>query len=324
MPRTSRARQVTFAFEGPLHSVYASLAVRLAHSSLFRRQTMWQNAASYTATVGGTCGIHLRELEEGRGELTLFYDEQAGTAVRGQFETYVAEHLHQRALPRTIVRRAIRSCPACGYVLPDDLIQGRLSRGKHTTRCPMCEESVISLRDDEPSAMAEAAVSEMNRNADEQRDLSVAATRLKGKIETSDYNVFLCYHSKDRPLVEAIGKRLKERGILPWLDVWEVRPGVRWQKELRRTIKSVKAAAVFIGPGSAGPWHELEVESILQEFVKRNKPVIPVILADRVGNPRLPAFLSSWHKVDMRNPSPDPFEQLVWGITGEKSDPLMF
>ena len=255
-------RQVTFTFEGPLHSVYASLAVRLAHSSLFRRETMWQNAASYTAAVGGTCGLHLRELEEGRGELTLFYDEQAGTAVRGQFETYVAEHLHQRALPGTIVRRAIRSCQACGYVLPDDLIQGRLSRGKHSTPCPMCEESVISLRDDEPSAMAEAAVSEMNRSADEQRDLSVAATRLKGKIETSDYNVFLCYHFKDRPLVEEIGRRLKERGILPWLDVWEVRPGVRWQKELRRTIKSVKAAAVFIGPGGAGPWQELEVESI--------------------------------------------------------------
>jgi len=35
---------------------------------------------------------------------------------------------------------------------------------------------------------------------------------------------------------------------------------------------------------------------------------------------RLPAFLGSWHMIDMRHPDPDPFEQLVWGITGEKPD----
>lgn len=312
-------RHVTFAFEGPLYSIYASLAVRLAHSSLFRRQTMWQNAASYTATTGGICGIHLRELEEGRGELTLFYDAQATATVRGQFETYVAGHIQQRALPGTIVRRATRSCSACGYVLPDDLVQGRLARGTYTVRCPMCDDNIISLRDDQPAATTEVAVSEMNRSADQQRDLSVAATRLKGKVETGDFDVFLCHNSKDKPQVIAIGERLKECGILPWLDIWEIRPGMRWQKELRRVIKSVKTAAVFYGPSGAGPFQELEVESLVGEFAKRDKPIIPVILEGRQGNPRLAPFLNSWHKVDMRNPSPDPFEQLVWGITGDRS-----
>ena len=313
-------KQVTFGFEGPLHNIYASLAVRLAHSSLFRRQTMWQNAASYTAAGGGACGIHLRELEEGRGELALFYDEQAGTSVRTQFETYVAGHLEFRALPGTILRRAIRSCLNCGYVLPDDLIRGKLSLGMDTARCPLCEKSVISLRDDEPSAKAEAAVSEMNRSADEHRDRGVAATRLKGKIETGDYDVFLCHNTKDKPQVMAIGERLKERGILPWLDIWEIRPGTRWQKELQRNIRSVRSAAVFIGSRGTGPWQELEVEAALQEFVRRNRPVIPVILSGRQGTPRLPTFLGSWHMIDMRHPDPDPFEQLVWGITGEKPD----
>jgi TIR domain len=224
-------------------------------------------------------------------------------------------------LPGTIVRRAILSCPGCGYVLPDNLVQGRLSRGLDTVRCPMCDNSVISLRDDEPSA-AETAVSEMNRSADEQRDRNVTETRLKGKVETGDYDVFLCHTSRDKAQVMAIGERLKERGVLPWLDVWEIRPGMRWQKELRRVLKSVKSAAVFIGPRGAGPWQELETESLLGEFAKRGKPIIPVILEGRQGSPRLPAFLNSWHKVDMRNPSPDPFEQLVWGITGERQDSL--
>ena len=46
------------------------------------------------------------------------------------------------------------------------------------------------------------------------------------------------------------------------------------------------------------------METLLGEFVKRDKPIIPVILEGRVGNPRLPAFLDSWHKVDMRIPTP--------------------
>jgi hypothetical protein len=33
----------------------------------------------------------------------------------------------------------------------------------------------------------------------------------------------------------------------------------------------------------------------------------------------MPAFLDMWHVIDMRQPNPDPFEQLVWGITREKS-----
>jgi hypothetical protein len=61
---------------------------------------------------------------------------------------------------------------------------------------------------------------------------------------------------------------------------------------------------VFIGARGQGPWQELEMESLLQQFAKRNRPIIPVILEGRLGNPRLPAFLSSWHMVDMRKPNP--------------------
>ena len=311
-------KEVTFAFEGPLHNIYATLAVRLSHSTLFQRQAMWQNAASYNATVGGACGIHLRELEEGRGELVLFYDEQASRAVRSQFGTYVADHLRLRALPGTLTRRSIRVCANCGYILPEDLVRRRLDRGAATVRCPDCEETDISLAE-EPVTPADTAVAEMNRSADERRDQNAAELRLRGKIETGDYDVFLCHNSKDKKQVMAIGERLKERGILPWLDAWEIRPGTRWQQELQRQIRSVRSAAVFIGPRGSGPWQELEVESLLGQIAKRNRPIIPVILPGREGRPRLPGFLDVRHIVDMRQPDPDPFEQLVWGITGERS-----
>ncbi|HEX6528021.1 MAG TPA: TIR domain-containing protein [Streptosporangiaceae bacterium] len=311
-------KEVVFSFEGPLPSIYATLAVRLSHSRLFKRHDMWQNAASYEATVGGVCGIHLHELEEGRGELVLFYDHRASRTVRSQFETYVAEHLQLRAVPGTLVRRSIRACDRCGFVLPEDLIRRRLERGAESIRCPVCEETEIALVD-EAIVSPDMAVAEMNRSADERRDRNAAALRLKGKIETGDYDVFLCYNSRDKKQVMAIGERLRERGILPWLDAWEIRAGTRWQKELRRRIKSIKSAAVFIGPGSPGPWQELEVEALLSAVAKRGRPIIPVILSGRKGRPRLPGFLGMFHVVDMRQPEPDPFEQLVYGITGERA-----
>jgi len=75
---------------------------------------------------------------------------------------------------------------------------------------------------------------------------------------------------------------------------------------------------VFIGPNGPGPWQDLEVMALLQQFGKPGRRIIPVILEGRKGSPRFPLFLGVWHAVDMREPKPDPFQQLVGGITGEK------
>src|SRR5262249_15403390 len=148
----------------------------------------------------------------------------------------------------------VRACPGCGYELPDDLVRRRLERGAHAVRCPDCEAADIALTDDAspgpgPGLVApDAAVDEMHRSADVQRDRDVASTRLKGKIETRDFDVFLSYNGRDREQVTGIAIRLKERGLLPWLDVWEIPPGARWQQELQKRLRAIRSVAVFIGP----------------------------------------------------------------------------
>ena len=154
----------------------------------------------------------------------------------------------------------------------------------------------------------------MNRSANEWRDQSAGQLRLKGKIETGDYDVFLCYNSEDAGQVKAIADRLRERGILPWFDLYEVRPGARWKPALDQALSTFQAAVVFLGPKGPGPWQELETEAVLQKMMHRERPVIPVILPGRPGVPRLPAFLSL-DAVDFREADPDPFERLVDGIT---------
>lgn len=66
------------------------------------------------------------------------------------------------------------------------------------------------------------------------------------------FDVFLCHRSGDKPAVEEIGRALRDRGLRPWLDVWELRPGVPWQPALEEQIRTIRAAAVFVGAGGRG------------------------------------------------------------------------
>jgi hypothetical protein len=158
----------------------------------------------------------------------------------------------------------------------------------------------------------------MDREADESRNRETAAMILKGKIESGDYDVFLSYNRKDASDVRAIGERLKERGILPWMDEGELQPGKPWQPELEKLIKTIKSAAVFVGPDGIGPWQDMELQALLRQFVKRSCAVIPVILPGCADKPELPSFLEGMTWVDFRKLEPDPVKRLVWGITGEK------
>jgi hypothetical protein len=141
---------------------------------------------------------------------------------------------------------------------------------------------------------------------------------LQNQTAIGDFDVFLCHNSQDKVLVKEIGMMLKENGILPWLDEWELRPGFPWQRKLEEQIEKMKSAAVFIGKNGIGPWEDLEVEGILREFVKEKRPVIPIILNDCIETPKLPSFLESMTWVDFRKKEPDPLVQLIWGITGKR------
>jgi hypothetical protein len=138
------------------------------------------------------------------------------------------------------------------------------------------------------------------------------------KRAAGQFDVFLCHHSADKPAVKRIAQLLKEAGILPWLDVWELPPGLPWQPLLERQIGSIKSAAVFIGSTGFGPWQEQEINAFLRAFVKRKIPVIPVMLADAPSQPELPPFLEGMVWVDFCCKDPDPMTMLIWGITGNR------
>ena len=134
-----------------------------------------------------------------------------------------------------------------------------------------------------------------------------------------EFDVFLCHNSQDKPEVIEIARQLQERGLKPWLDAWELRPGLPWQRELEKQITNIGAAAVFIGKSGFGPWHEMEIEVYLRRFVRKGSPVIPILLPDAPKEPELlPPFLEGMTWIDFRHSESNPMSLLIWGITGIK------
>ncbi|MEH2182973.1 TIR domain-containing protein [Nostoc sp.] len=133
-----------------------------------------------------------------------------------------------------------------------------------------------------------------------------------------NFDVFLCHNSEDKPAVIKIAQKLRELGILPWFDQWELRPGFSWQKSLEMQIEQIKSAAVFVGKSGVGPWQEMELRAFLEEFVHRGLPVIPVLLPDAPSFVELPVFLRGITWVDFREEDSEEIalRRLIWGITG--------
>jgi hypothetical protein len=140
----------------------------------------------------------------------------------------------------------------------------------------------------------------------------------KLKPTQQGFDVFLCHNSQDKEVLREVNSKLKTAGIKTWFDEEQLPPGRLWQELLEEQIGQIKTAAVFVGPSGMGPWQDMEIRAFLTEFVKRRCPIIPVILAECSFVPQLPIFLRQFTWVDFRKIVPDPFKQLLWGITGIK------
>ncbi|HEX8035727.1 MAG TPA: toll/interleukin-1 receptor domain-containing protein, partial [Ktedonobacterales bacterium] len=239
---------------------------------------------------------------------------------RASFEAYVAAHLHRYAVPASIQRSRIFSCPKCDSTLTSQQIERRRDLGFSWIECPVCETRFDLV--DRPQARAmslDTRVAIMDSTANQRRNREMAAIIIEGKRTTNQFDVFLCHHNTDKPAVKEIAEQLLERGIRPWLDEWEVPPGQSWQRAIEAQIESIPSAAIFLGSSEAAPWRDLELEAFLRQFAKRGVPLIPVILPTcRERPPKLPVFLEGMQWVDFRTSHPSPIDQLVWGVTRDR------
>ena len=303
---------VVFRFEGPIDNVYATLIVRLTRSNRFRRIEAWQSAARFAAE-DGECTIYLTSDGEGKGELRIGYDE-VPPMLRVQFESFVHTHLNRRATSGTVTRERRFCCPDDKTSFTSEQVEQVRKRERESILCPVCETRV-SLRDEyETATGTDQVTAAMDASADRGRESAAASTVVRGKEAVAEFDVFLCHNWADKPAVRELAQQLRERGVRPWLDEQELRPGLPFQSLIEEQILNIPAAAVIVG-SQVGPWQDQELRAFLNEFVRRGCPVIPVLLPGS-DHPEIPMFLKSMTWVDLGKDQPDPLGRLVWGITG--------
>lgn len=133
------------------------------------------------------------------------------------------------------------------------------------------------------------------------------------------FDVFLAHNSQDKPLVESIAERLRQRGLNPWLDKEQIPPGRWFQDVIQQAITTVKSAAIFIGPKGLGKWQRIELRTFISQCVEADLPVIPVLLPGVSDIPKdLPFFKElNWVRFSSGIDDPEALDNLEWGITGK-------
>ena len=132
--------------------------------------------------------------------------------------------------------------------------------------------------------------------------------------------VFLSYHSPDRPDLLRIREQLAARGIVTFLDRDNLVAGMPWPQALEQALGRADAVAVFLGGHGFGLWQKREMgyaldKQVREEQAGRSFPVIPVLLQG--SDPAAGfLFLNTW--IDLRRDVGDPeaIEALAKAIRG--------
>lgn len=313
-------KALVLIFEGAIVNIYTTLTVRLSHSGIFHRLDMWKNASTYRC-AGGVGGIHLRRVEEGKGELVIFFDDKISGEQQQQFEDYVEAHLRKKCLPETIERRRIFKCEECNTSVPEEIFLKRTARGHTSLKCSVCEMEVSLVENIQlQSSKIREIRTQIDKRANTKRDLDTAKTILEGKMTIKDFDVFLAHNHKDKLQIERISEILKLKGLNPWLDKEQIPPGRWFQDVIQQAIPTVKSAAIFIGPSGLGKWQILELRSFISQCVDADIPVIPALLPGVENIPEEFLFLKelNWVKFSSDVSDEETINTLIWGITGRK------
>ena len=141
-------------------------------------------------------------------------------------------------------------------------------------------------------------------------------------VDSPMFDVFLAHNSADKPKVKAIAEALKKRGLKPWLDEEQIRPGLSFQQEIQQAIPLVRSAAIFIGSEGLGRWQVMELRTLISQCVSKNIAVIPVLLPNVSEIPDDLLFLQEFSMVSFASGTDnlESLGRLVWGITGHKPD----
>jgi WD40 repeat protein len=322
---------VAFQFRGPISAIYATLAVTLINSLVFKKKNLFKNAALYEGPRKQVCGFAIEypdKADEALGRLTVFFERGTAKDVQLLFLRFVNQQLKRLALESTVQRERVYHCEACSYTVPPQIVNRRIESGRFTVICPGCDAHMPIDDLAEESEIQDKQLERLNAQAERERARQTRLTILDERRREQEFHVFLCHNSKDKPVVRQLADKLLEHGILAWVDEKGVLAGDRFSKKLEEMVDQAGALAVLIGPQGMGQWQEMEYHAALQRSIEdrdeEGRPrlrLIPVLLPGVPPKPELPVFLRGMHAIDLRQEGPENREEirrLVEAITTKR------
>ena len=136
-PRT----EVAYRFSGSIETIYASLVVRLSYTNYFQREDQWKYAVEFSRDRQ-RLGFSMQQVEEGTGELEIYFDTGISEPDRITFIRFVTDHLRTKGID---IHEQIRLyCTKCREEVKNrKAIEARVNNGKLDIPCQFCGTSVI-------------------------------------------------------------------------------------------------------------------------------------------------------------------------------------
>ena len=136
-PRTD----VAYRFSGGIETIYASLVVRLSYTDYFQREDQWKYAVEFSRD-GNRLGFSMQQIEEGTGELEIYFYAGVSEFDRVTFIRFVTDHLRAKGID---IEEQIRLyCPQCSKEVTNrEAIETRVQDGLLEIPCQYCPTSIL-------------------------------------------------------------------------------------------------------------------------------------------------------------------------------------
>lgn len=115
-----------------------------------------------------------------------------------------------------------------------------------------------------------------------------------------EYDVFISYNSEDREPVRQITGKLGQLGVKCWFDVEQPPDQAGFRKWLEGALERSGAVAVFCGPSGVGKYQEAEVDVAIDQQLRDQRRVVPVLLPGAPDPQELSPFLRRNTVVEFR------------------------
>jgi small GTP-binding protein len=134
---------VSYDFGGNFNEIYASLVVRLHHTSAVDNDKLWKFAADFLTPSGKRVGVKMSRKHEGIAELVVYCDPKVPDDTKVTFIKYVHEHLLRKGVQVKRYRHHV--CDKCGHPVKDSELAREIleDKGKRASiSCQKCNKKV--------------------------------------------------------------------------------------------------------------------------------------------------------------------------------------